>query len=199
MFLGCEQQDFHEFLLYLFTWMHEELRGRGLSALESCGYTLRHLTEELTSEHSVISLLFQGEHRHVITCGNCHHKSMTLELFTILSLSLPASGKCTLANLLENNYKKSSIDYNCPKCNKGGKCVRRIFIQRLPPILILHLNHFEYDISAGKKQNYVDFPLRQLTLLRRMDVIDVHRKIFFFLKLRTMNYRCLRKNIELRA
>ena len=149
-FSGCEQQDTHEFLMYLFTWMYEELRGRGLSALESCGYTLRHLTEELTSQHSVISLLFQGEHRHVIACGNCHHKSMTLEPFTILSLSLPASGKCTLANLLEK-YKECSIDYNYPKCNKGGKCVCRIFIQRLPPILILHLNCFEYNISARKK------------------------------------------------
>ena len=99
-FSGCEQQDSREFLMYLFTWMHEELRGRRLSSLESCGYTLWLLTEELTSEHSVISLLFQGEHRHVIACGNCHHKSMTSEPFTILSLSLPASGKCTLANLL---------------------------------------------------------------------------------------------------
>ena len=50
-FSGCEQQDSHEFLMYLFIWMHEELRGRGLSALESCGYTLRHLAEELTSAH----------------------------------------------------------------------------------------------------------------------------------------------------
>ena len=135
-FSGCEQQDSHEFLIYLFTWIHEELRGWGLSALGSCGYTPRHLTEELTSEHSVISLLFQSEHRHLIACGNCHHRSMTLEPSTILSLSLPASRKCTLANLLENYYKECSIDYNCPKCNKGGKCVCRIFIQRLPPVLI---------------------------------------------------------------
>ena len=48
--------------MYLFTWMHEELRGQGLSAFGSCGYTPRHLTGELTSEHSVINLLFQGEH-----------------------------------------------------------------------------------------------------------------------------------------
>ena len=163
-FSGCEQQDSHEFLMHLFTWMHEELMGRGLSALDSCGYTLRHLTEELTSKHSVISLLFQGEQRHVIACGNCHHKSITLEPFNILSLSLTASGKCTLANLLENYYKECSIDYNFPKCNKDGKSVCRIFIQRLPPILILHQNCFEYNISARKKQNYVDFPLRQLSL-----------------------------------
>ena len=148
--------------LYLDAW---GTQGRGLSALENCGYTLWHfnITEELTSEHSVISLLFRGEHRHVIACGNCRHKSITLEPFIILSLSLLASLKCTLANLLENYYKECSIDYNCPKCNKGGKCVRRIFIQRLPPILILRLNWFEY-ISARKKQNYVDFPLRQLSL-----------------------------------
>ena len=50
-FSGCGQQDSHEFLMYLFTWVHEELRGRGLSAVESCGYALQHLTEELTSEH----------------------------------------------------------------------------------------------------------------------------------------------------
>ena len=43
----------------------------------------------------------------------------------------------------------------------------RISIQRLPPILILHLNRFEYNISARKKQNYVDFPLRQLSLGER--------------------------------
>ena len=135
-----------------------------MSALESCGYTFQHLTEELASEHFVMSLLFQGEHRHVIVCGNCHHKSMTLEPFIILALSLPASGKCTLVNLVENYYKECSIDYDCPKCNKGGKCVCRIFIQRLPPILILHLNRLEYNISARKKQNYVDFPLRQLSL-----------------------------------
>ena len=62
--------------MYLFTWMHEELMGRGLSALESCGHTRRNLTEELTSEHSVISLLFQGGHRHVIACGNCHFRAL---------------------------------------------------------------------------------------------------------------------------
>ena len=36
-FSGCEQQDSREFLMYLFTWMHEELKGRVLSARESCG------------------------------------------------------------------------------------------------------------------------------------------------------------------
>ena len=157
-FSGCEQQDSHEFLMYLFTWMHEELRGRGLSALESCGYTFRHLTEELTSEHSVIRLLFQGEHRHVIACGNCHHKSMT-------SLSCPflLVGSAHWQICWRTIIRSAVLTIIVPSAT-GGKCVCRIFIQRLPPILILHLNRFEYNISSRKKQNYVDFPLRQLSL-----------------------------------
>ena len=34
----------------------------------------------------------------------------------------------------------------------------------MPPILVLHLNRFEYDISARKKQNFLDFPVEGLSL-----------------------------------
>ena len=107
---------------------------------------------------------FQGEHRHMIACGNCHHKSMTLEPFTILSLSLPASRKCTLANVLENYYKQCSIDYMIVPSATKVESVSRIFFQRLPPILILHLNRFEYNILARKKAELCNFPPRQLSL-----------------------------------
>ena len=52
-FSGCEQQDSHEFLMYLFTWMHEELRGRELWLYPST------LNKELTSEHRY-KLAFPG-------------------------------------------------------------------------------------------------------------------------------------------
>ena len=55
-----------------------------------------------------------------------YHKEVYLAL--CFSYSLPACGKCTLANLLENYYKECSIDYNCPKCNRGGKQLHKIFI-----------------------------------------------------------------------
>ena len=133
--------------------------------MQSCGNISRHLTTiGIASELSIISLLFQGEHRHVITCNNCHHESTSLEPFTILSLSLPATGNCTLAVLLQAYYEVCCIDYNCSRCNRGGKSSRKTTIQRLPPMLLLHLNCFEYNISARKKQNYVDFPLKQLIM-----------------------------------
>ena len=163
-FSGCGQHDSHEFLVFLLTWLHEDLKGRELSALLSSGNISGHLTTEgLTSELSIISLLFQGEHKHVITCKNCHHESISLEPFNILSLSLPASGNCTLTNLLQRYYECCCIEYSCPGCNKRGESSRKTFIQRLPPMLLLHFNRFEY-ISARKKHNYVDFPLDQLSL-----------------------------------
>ena len=52
--------------MLLLTWLHEDLRGKGLSALLGCGDISQQFTiaEELTGELSIISLHFEGEHRH---------------------------------------------------------------------------------------------------------------------------------------
>ena len=164
-FSGREQQDSHEFLVSLLDWLHKDLVGGELGALQSCGHTPHHLiAESLALENSVITSLFQGEHRNIIACGNCPYKSISVEPFRFLSLSLPHSGGCTLGNLIQKYYKSCSIDYLCPSCRKEGKSIMQTFIQKLPPVLIFHLNRFEYNISARKKQNYVDFPLSQLSL-----------------------------------
>ena len=113
---------------------------------------------------SVISSLFQGEHRHRIMCNKCLHESISLEPFTILSLSLPSSGGCTLADLLQHYYEDSSVDYRCPECGVSGKNTQKSEIWKVPPMLILHFNRFEYNVSARKKQNYESFPLEGLSL-----------------------------------
>ena len=138
--------------MFLLTWLHEDLRGAGLSALLGCGDITQQFTiaEELTSEPSIISLLFEGEHRHVNTCNTCHHESILLETFTVLSLSFPSSGDHALADLIKSYYEACSIDYRCPGCS-GGKSTRKTSIHRLPRLLVLHLNRFEYNISARKK------------------------------------------------
>ena len=164
-FLGCKQHDSHEFLVFLLTWLHEDLMGGGLSTLRSSGCLSQvYSLEQPTGECSAISLLFQGEYGHTIICGSCHYESESQEPFTVLSLSIPSSGKCTLTNLIEKFFRNCSIEYCCPVCAKNGPSIRRTLIKKLPPNLMIHLNHFEYNTSARKKQNYVDFPLEQLNL-----------------------------------
>ena len=164
-FSGSEQNDSHEFLMYLLAWLHEDLRGGSLPAFLGDGLTSHHVAAAgLNNEPSIVTLLFQGMHKHVIFCGNCQHESVSFEPFTVLSLALPASGNSTLKRLLHNYYEDTFITYKCPQCNKEGESLRKTFIQKMPPVLVLHLNRFEYAISARKKQNFVDFPVEGLSL-----------------------------------
>ena len=81
-----------------------------------------------------------------------------------MSLALPVSGNSKLKRLLHNHYEDTVITYECPQCSKEGESFRKTIIQKIPPILIFHLNRFEYAISAKKKQNCVDFPVESLSL-----------------------------------
>ena len=107
-------------------------------------------------------------HKHVISCGNCQHESVSFEPFTVLSLSLPVSGNSTSKRFLHNYYEDTVITYECPQCSKEGEIFRKTIIQKMPPILVLHLNRFEYAIFARKKQYFVDFPVEGLSLRARI-------------------------------
>ena len=75
---GSEQNDSHEFLTYLLAWLHEDLRGGSLPACYGGGLTSHHVAASgSNSEPSIITLLFQGMHKHVISCGNCQHESVS--------------------------------------------------------------------------------------------------------------------------
>ena len=50
--------------------------------------------------------------------------------------------------------------------------------QRMLPILVHHLNQFEYAISARKKQNFVDFPVEGLSLRARILISPLLKPIW---------------------
>ena len=157
-FFGREQNDSHEFLMYLLAWMHEDLRGGSLPACLGGGLTSHHVAAAgSNSKPSIITILFQGMHKNVISCGNCQHES-------VVSLAFPVSGNGTLKVLLHDYYEDTFITYKCPQCSKEGESFRKTIIQKMPPILVLHLNRFEHAISSRKKQNFVDFPVEDLSL-----------------------------------
>ena len=118
----------------------------------------------LNNEPSIITIIFQGMHKHVISCENCQHESVSFEPFTVLSFALPVSGNCMLKTLLRTHYEDTFITYKCPQCSKEEESFRKTIIQKVPLILVLHLNRFEYAISARKTQNFVDFPEEGLSL-----------------------------------
>ncbi|KAK7074498.1 Ubiquitin carboxyl-terminal hydrolase 8, partial [Halocaridina rubra] len=177
-FQGYDQQDSHEFLIKLMDWLHEDLNkitGKKLPMKEQNyddipdNVAAEKMQEELRRrDESIMCTLFHGLHRSVIECGTCGHRSLTFEPFSIISLSFPSNGRCTLRELLQHYYKDSSIDYKCSKCKKVRGCIRKLDIWKAPPVLILHLNRFEHDVLMKKKQNFVDFPLENLDLSKHV-------------------------------
>ena len=105
-----------------------------------------------------------GQHRAVISCSICHKKSISFEPFSVITLSFPVSGEGSLVELLHHHYRENTIEYRCPSCKTKSNITQKIEIWHLPPILVLHLNRFEYNVTMRKKQSYVDFPLECLDL-----------------------------------
>ena len=152
-------------LMYLLAWVLRDVRGGSLPACLGEGLTSHHVAAAgSNSEPSIITILFQGMHKHVISCGNCQHESVSFEPLTVLSLALPVSGNSMLKRLLHNYYEDTFNTYKCPQYSKEGESLRKTIIQKMPLILILYLSRFEYAISATKKQNFVDFSVEGLSL-----------------------------------
>ena len=123
-FAGYEQQDSHEFLMSLLNWVHEDLVR---NAVQIVGKMNRVARDMQFQGISIISQLFEGEQKQRIMCSNCHHESITLEPFRILSIPL-LKGRASLTNMLNSYYKDCSIDYRCPACKKSGSSTRSIGI-----------------------------------------------------------------------
>ena len=154
-FAGFVQHDSHEFLLLLIDWLFEDLSGDATSVPTTVSVNMR--------KPFTLDTLFHGINQFRIICRACQYESLSFEPFTIMSLSLPSSGRCTLEELLKNAYEAGPVDYKCPQCNTHGECTQKSEIKKLPSVLILHLKRF--DNFSRKMENIIEFPLVNLSLI----------------------------------
>ena len=78
-------------------------------------------------------------------------------------------GSCTLGDCLnkftESELLSGSDSYYCGRCKKHRKSVKEISIQRLPPVLVIHLKRFlQTRRQRTKIATNIDFPDRGLDL-----------------------------------
>jgi len=65
---------------------------------------------------------------------------------------------------------QSIPEYNCNKCKKQGTAELRVFISKLPDILIIHLKRFLFaDNFVEKLDADIDFPLEKLNMIKWLD------------------------------
>ncbi|RLU22130.1 hypothetical protein DMN91_006510 [Ooceraea biroi] len=157
-----EQQDSHEFLMFLLEWMHGELKKEmriptqaSLSGAEKEWY------KSMNYQKSMISDLFFGQLKSTITCLFCKQASITYETFNSLTMSLSQSNRCTLNECMDKFVSGQKVNgWKCPKCQTPRDAIKKFDFVKLAPIVVIHLNRFGENGGWFEKRNIaVDFPL----------------------------------------
>ncbi|KAI1280739.1 Ubiquitin carboxyl-terminal hydrolase 8 [Halotydeus destructor] len=176
-FVGCEQQDAHEFFTMFMDKISNDLNiaTNDNTILKIPDDTQTHLAMKKFWAHhssimsSIISALFEGLTMSTLVCSACGKKSETFEVFNSLSLPIPPGNRVTLNDCLklfsEPEVIRGEAAWDCPTCKCKREATKRIQVCRLPKILVIHLKRFSYDgMWRQKLQTSVDFPLEDLSL-----------------------------------
>lgn len=189
-FLGYAQQDSQEFLRYLLQGLHEDMNRvqqkpspikineaeeERLSELDRAK---RSWARCLRYEDSPISEIFAGQLKSCLECSECHHKSITFDMFWDLSLPLPSrnDSSTNLEECIKLFMNEEVLDGKekplCERCKVKRRCTKKFSFQRCPQILVLHLKRFSQTRTRAKLNTFVDFQLNQLCLSDLPDVMS---------------------------
>ncbi|CAF4224545.1 unnamed protein product [Rotaria socialis] len=145
-----QQQDAHEFLLFLLDYLHEDL-----------------IRIKLTS---IIVDLFHGTYKSTTTCIDCEHFSINFETFVCLTLPIPLTSRCTLEDCLqhlyEDEYLADDSRWFCSECQRLCNGKKQLEIYKLPKILIIQLKRFQlnHEFNWIKNDTLVLYPADNLSL-----------------------------------
>ncbi|KAJ5796628.1 uncharacterized protein N7518_005168 [Penicillium psychrosexuale] len=185
------QQDAQEFLGFLLEEMHEECaraethiaaKEGGDSPIDGwleVGHKQKAAVTQLSGSlaaESPVTRIFGGKLRSEFKVpGN--KTSVTLEPYQPLQLDIGSHDVHNILDALKGMTKPESIqgDFNSSR-GPNITATKQIFIETLPPVLILHLKRFQYDSVTGATQKIwkkVGYPL-DLELPR--EVFPAHRR-----------------------
>eukprot|EP00929_Paragymnodinium_shiwhaense_P120716 TRINITY_DN92747_c0_g1_i1.p1 TRINITY_DN92747_c0_g1~~TRINITY_DN92747_c0_g1_i1.p1 ORF type:complete len:713 (+),score=131.52 TRINITY_DN92747_c0_g1_i1:211-2349(+) len=110
-----------------------------------------------TARESPIQTLFQGEVQSSLNCSECGYASHTQEDCLHISLAVEERGVFDAIKLQqvfdEFASEERLIDddrWHCEQCAKRVDAVKRIRLRRCPPVLVVHLKRFAYNMQTNK-------------------------------------------------
>lgn len=185
LFEGDEQQDVQEFLAFCLDGLHEDLNrvirkprsmteeeeqederlaeqegAEGAAALA----WLRHLEQA----KSFLVDLLQGQLRSSLTCSQCGYTSQRFDPFLYLSLPIAKTMSQVvdaIAKYLEVEELTGDEQWYCKRCDTKVDAKKKIDLWKLPPVLVLHLKRFEYDMISKKFEKTENRLSMKLSLL----------------------------------
>ncbi|GAA5928675.1 ubiquitin carboxyl-terminal hydrolase [Sporobolomyces koalae] len=199
-FDNFDQQDAHEFLLYLLDSLHEELNlvdvpPSGQEQFSEDNHD--NLPEVVAADRawaayrdqndSIVIDFFQGQLRNRMECLCCGETSTTYSPLQSLPLPIPDLQQdeqwLQLEDCLDEFLRAETLQgdnaWNCPDCRRPQTASKRMVLTRLPQMLIFQLKRFSYSTLELKVETPVDFPLDGLELghLLPPNSIETHYRL----------------------
>lgn len=176
-FMGFDQHDSQEFLLYALDGIHTELNQKDPNPqitykdIEEENISAKERSERcwrfyLSKDNSLITDLFLGQFRSTLKCTQCEHESVIFEPFWVVSVPL-AKDTVDLQECLELFVRAETLDGEempkCEACKERRRCIKWYSFERWPPVLVIHLKRFSGSYRT-KLSNMIQTPLKALDL-----------------------------------
>ncbi|KAG6452569.1 hypothetical protein O3G_MSEX007736 [Manduca sexta] len=138
-----EQQDAVEFFMSLVESLDEALKSLG--------------------QEQLMAKTMGGTYSDQKICKGCPHRYCKEEPFSVVSLDIRNMSRLqeSLEAYVRGELLEGADAYHCDKCNKKVVTVKRLCLNKLPPVLVIQLKRFEYDfekVCAIKFNDYFEFP-----------------------------------------
>ncbi|KAI9777006.1 MAG: hypothetical protein M1839_009150 [Geoglossum umbratile] len=138
----------------------EETSGGWLEVGPKQRPTVTRLSGAITTE-SPITKIFGGKLRSELRVPGLK-PSVTLEPYQPLQLDIQSPQVNNITDALKNLTHPESLngDFNSPR-GPGTPATKQVFVETLPPVLILHLKRFQYNNTGGTQKIWkkVGYPL----------------------------------------
>lgn len=193
-FVGHNQNDSSEFLIFLLDTLHEglcktietpflEKDTKNMSNIEMSAYMAeKNWYNIFKSSKSPILDMFYTQLHSRITCTNCGYISHSYDPSIMITLPIPNTdtniniNDCfdlyTKEETLDNNNK-----YNCEHCNNECNANKKLSLWKLPNYLIISFKRFQSD--GTKLCNPINFPIENLNLQKYSDNnLDINYNLY---------------------
>ena len=170
---GYQQQDAHEYLQFI------------LNSLHSANIDPDEKEEKAEDCPCVVHKAFGGLLQSSVTCSKCKNVTTALDPFMDLSLDVRKEGvgkkkkpdklgagvpapkppSMDLTECLDRFTSTETLpatDYTCRKCDSQQSATKRLSLNRMPPVLPIHLKRFSHSktlATSVKLDTKVRFPL----------------------------------------
>ncbi|VDL64342.1 unnamed protein product [Nippostrongylus brasiliensis] len=146
--LGNEQQDAQEFSLVLFDALDRNLPKHPHG--EEIRQRIRERYATVLPTVTSMKNALQGSTTQRIWCS-CGKESSRSSPFTALQLNI--DGFKTLGEVLDAFFGAEVLeDYLCDECNKRGCVKRQTLPEKLPPVIMLQLNRYVFDVNGRNRK-----------------------------------------------